>query len=61
MMNSGASNLPFSKFSRQMSIDLIKRVEACGFEAIVLTLDAQFLGKRRVTIRNQFQPPKHIR
>lgn len=40
---------------------MIKRAEASGFEAIVLTVDAQNVGKRRPNARNPFQFPAHLR
>jgi len=45
---------------REVSKALIRRAEACGFEALVLTVDAPRFGKRRANIRNKFVLPRHL-
>ncbi|KAJ2709848.1 hypothetical protein H4R19_004040 [Coemansia spiralis] len=45
---------------RQVSAALVRRAEAAGFKAIVLTVDAPELGRRLVDARNKFSPPAHI-
>ncbi|CAG7832820.1 unnamed protein product, partial [Allacma fusca] len=46
---------------RNLSINLIKRAEAAGFEALCLTVDAPYFGKRRLNFRNKFYLPRHLR
>ncbi|XP_061492356.1 2-Hydroxyacid oxidase 2 isoform X2 [Rhineura floridana] len=40
---------------RTLSEQLVRRVEALGFQALVLTADLPYTGKRRDDIRNNFQ------
>ncbi|KAJ1662372.1 Hydroxyacid oxidase 1 [Coemansia sp. RSA 1813] len=47
--------------NRQESEKLVRRAEAAGFKAIVLTVDAPVLGRRLVDARNKFIPPPHLR
>src|SRR5207244_8775118 len=42
---------------RAITLDLVKRAEAAGAEAIVLTVDARGLGTRERDSRNNFQLP----
>lgn len=42
---------------RSATVDLIQRVEAAGFTALMLTVDAPVLGRREVDMRNQFRLP----
>jgi len=42
---------------RAISASLVKRAEAAGCKAIVLTVDAQLLGRRERDVRNQFKMP----
>ncbi len=42
---------------RGATADLVQRVEAAGFAAIVVTVDAPVLGRRERDIRNGFQLP----
>jgi 4-hydroxymandelate oxidase len=42
---------------RMITLDLVKRAEAAGAEAIVLTVDAPGLGTRERDTRNNFQLP----
>jgi (S)-2-hydroxy-acid oxidase len=47
--------------NRKTSEDLIKRAEAAGYKAVVLTVDTPYLGKRYNELRNKFLLPPHIR
>ncbi|XP_021961703.1 peroxisomal (S)-2-hydroxy-acid oxidase GLO3 [Folsomia candida] len=46
---------------RSLSLSMIQRAEKCGFEAIVLTVDAPYFGKRRSNIRDAFKLPPNLR
>src|SRR5437667_9410205 len=37
--------------------DLVQRVEAAGYRALMLTVDAPILGRREADVRNHFQLP----
>jgi 4-hydroxymandelate oxidase len=45
---------------RGMTEELIERAEACGYRALVLTVDTPFLGKRYRDVRNNFVLPEGI-
>jgi 4-hydroxymandelate oxidase len=45
---------------REITRDLIKRVEQAGCKAIVLTVDAPFLGIREKDVRNNFYLPEGV-
>ncbi|XP_077202015.1 2-Hydroxyacid oxidase 2 isoform X2 [Paroedura picta] len=45
---------------RSASEQLVRRVEALGFRAVVLTVDVPYTGKRRDDFRNNFQLPPHM-
>ncbi|XP_060092327.1 2-Hydroxyacid oxidase 2 isoform X1 [Heteronotia binoei] len=45
---------------RSASVQLVRRAEALGFQAVVLTVDVPYPGKRRDDIRNNFQLPQHM-
>ena len=45
---------------RQATLDLIQRAKQAGCKALVLTVDAPFLGRREQDVRNQFQLPSHL-
>jgi 4-hydroxymandelate oxidase len=45
---------------RAAARDLIKRVEASGYGAIVLTVDRPILGRREADIRNNFALPSNM-
>ncbi|XP_063224291.1 uncharacterized protein LOC134532051 [Bacillus rossius redtenbacheri] len=45
---------------RELTRQLVKRVEAAGFRALVLTVDAPVFGIRRSDVRNQFKLPPHL-
>ncbi|CAL8099228.1 unnamed protein product [Orchesella dallaii] len=51
----------FPNSQELVSIDLIKRAEQAGFEALVVTLDAQFFGNKRTTTRDGLTFPAHLR
>ena len=44
-----------------MSEWMIRRAEACGYKAIVLTVDTPYLGRRYGELRSKFTLPPHIR
>jgi 4-hydroxymandelate oxidase len=48
---------------RGASAELIRRVEAAGFSALMLTVDAPVLGRRERDVRNRFRLPHglHVR
>ena len=46
--------------NRALTRGLVERAEACGFKAIVLTIDAPFFGTRRADVKNQFKLPQHL-
>jgi isopentenyl diphosphate isomerase/L-lactate dehydrogenase-like FMN-dependent dehydrogenase len=43
---------------REVTSELIKRAESAGCKAIVLTVDAPFLGRRERDVRNKFNLPE---
>lgn len=45
---------------RKLSEQIVRRVEALGYKALVLTVDVPYTGKRRNDIRNQFKLPPHL-
>ncbi|XP_015273375.1 PREDICTED: hydroxyacid oxidase 2, partial [Gekko japonicus] len=45
---------------RSASVQLVRRAEASGFQAVVLTVDVPYSGKRRDDIRNSFHLPQHM-
>ncbi|KPP58957.1 hydroxyacid oxidase 2-like [Scleropages formosus] len=47
--------------NRKVSEQIVHRVEALGYQALVLTVDVPYTGKRRNDIRNQFKLPPHLR
>jgi len=42
---------------RGATLDLVRRAEAAGFQALVLTVDAQVWGRREADVRNGFKLP----
>ncbi|XP_063973722.1 uncharacterized protein LOC135160747 [Diachasmimorpha longicaudata] len=46
---------------RDVTINLIRRVERAGFKALVLTVDTPFFGTRRADVRNRFVLPRHLK
>ncbi|MFH8606839.1 alpha-hydroxy acid oxidase [Streptomyces sp. NPDC018029] len=43
------------------SLDLVRRAEDAGAEAIVLTVDVPWMGRRLRDVRNRFALPDHVR
>lgn len=50
-----------TNFYRSVTERLVRRAEAAGFSAIVLTVDAPFFGIRREDLKNRFALPPHLR
>ncbi|KAG0727650.1 Hydroxyacid oxidase 1 [Chionoecetes opilio] len=46
---------------REVTASLVRRAEAAGYSALVLTVDAPYFGIRRADIRNKFTLPPHLR
>lgn len=46
---------------REVTKDLVKRAEANGYEALVLTVDSPILGRREKDVRNRFCLPNNFR
>nr|XP_033799431.1 hydroxyacid oxidase 2-like [Geotrypetes seraphini] len=46
--------------NRKLSEQLVHRVEALDYKALVLTIDLPYTGKRRDDIRNNFRLPKYL-
>lgn len=46
---------------RSLTLGLLERAEKAGFEAMVFTVDAQYVGNRRVSVRNPVQFPNHLK
>lgn len=46
---------------RLVTEQLIRRAEAAGFKALVLTVDAPTFGIRRADLKNRFRLPDHLR
>ena len=42
------------------AVELVRRAERAGYEALVLTVDTPNVGKRRADLRNKFQLPGHL-
>ncbi|XP_011304645.1 hydroxyacid oxidase 1 [Fopius arisanus] len=47
--------------NRDITLNLIRRIERAGFKAVVLTVDTPFFGKRRADVRNKFTLPSHLK
>ncbi|NWV42720.1 HAOX2 oxidase, partial [Grantiella picta] len=47
--------------NRAASQQLVQRAEALGFQALVLTTDVPYTGKRRDDVRNGFRLPPHMK
>ncbi|KAJ1841322.1 hypothetical protein LPJ57_010340, partial [Coemansia sp. RSA 486] len=45
---------------REATKKLVERAQDSGYEAIALTVDTPFLGRRLADIRNKFQLPDHL-
>ncbi|QUG41519.1 alpha-hydroxy-acid oxidizing protein [Psychrobacillus sp. INOP01] len=50
--------LYWSSQNKEISFSMVKRAEAAGYEAIVLTVDTTMLGWREEDVRNQYSPLK---
>ncbi|HSG79858.1 MAG TPA: alpha-hydroxy acid oxidase [Acidimicrobiia bacterium] len=50
----------YAHADRGLTADLVSRAEAAGYRAIVLTVDAQVLGKRRRDEANRFALPEGL-
>ena len=44
----------------EATLDLIKRAERAGYEALVVTIDSPFLGRREADLSNRFALPSHL-
>lgn len=51
----------YSQSVRDLTKTLVQRAERAGFEALVLTVDAPYFGKRRENLRGGFGLPPHLR
>lgn len=51
--------LYWSSQNKEISFSMVKRAEAAGYEAIVLTVDTTMLGWREEDVRNQYSPLKN--
>lgn len=45
---------------RALTESLVRRIEKAGYEALVLTADAPYLGRRERDLRNDFHLPTHL-
>lgn len=45
---------------RQVTVDLVRRVEAAGCSALVVTVDAPLWGRREADVRNRFRLPEGL-
>ncbi len=45
---------------RAVTKELVRRAEKAGFEALVLTVDAPFFGRRIPDVKNAFALPPHL-
>jgi (S)-2-hydroxy-acid oxidase len=46
---------------REVTRQLVERAEAAGYKALVVTVDAPYLGRRRPDMRNEFKMPGYLR
>ncbi|XP_066260714.1 2-Hydroxyacid oxidase 1 [Euwallacea similis] len=46
---------------RNVTVNLVRRAEAAGFKALVLTVDTPFFGLRLADMRNRFKLPPYLR
>ena len=46
---------------RQATLDLVRRAESSGYQAIALTVDTPILGNRYADERNKFSLPPHLK
>jgi len=58
------NNLQWSQLyvyrDRQITLNLVKRAEAAGYKALVVTIDTPILGRREADVRNKFSLPSHL-
>ena len=45
---------------RELTLELLRRAEASGYQGIMLTVDVPIMGKRERDWRNQFRLPKNL-
>ncbi|XP_041633798.1 hydroxyacid oxidase 1 [Cheilinus undulatus] len=45
---------------RELTLSLIRRAEAAGYQAIFVTVDTPYLGRRWDDMRNRFKLPAHL-
>uniref|UniRef100_A0A8C6ULW0 (S)-2-hydroxy-acid oxidase n=1 Tax=Neogobius melanostomus TaxID=47308 RepID=A0A8C6ULW0_9GOBI len=45
---------------RELSLSLVRRAEQAGYQAIFLTVDTPYLGRRWDDVRNRFKLPSHL-
>ncbi|KAJ1973078.1 hypothetical protein H4R33_007013, partial [Dimargaris cristalligena] len=45
---------------RDTTLNLVKRAEKAGYQALVVTVDTPYLGRRLADIRNKFTLPPHL-
>ncbi|XP_055079762.1 hydroxyacid oxidase 1 [Periophthalmus magnuspinnatus] len=45
---------------RELSLSLVRRAEQAGYQAIFLTVDTPYLGRRWDDMRNRFKLPSHL-
>ena len=45
---------------RNVTANLVRRAEASGFKALVLTVDAPIIGRRLAVVRNGLKLPPHL-
>eukprot|EP00918_Siedleckia_nematoides_P049941 GHVU01109341.1.p1 GENE.GHVU01109341.1~~GHVU01109341.1.p1 ORF type:complete len:318 (+),score=22.85 GHVU01109341.1:92-955(+) len=46
---------------RDITLNLLRRAEKCGFNVLMLTVDTPFFGKRLADNRNKFKLPPHLK
>lgn len=46
---------------RALTLSLVRRAEEAGYEAIFVTVDTPYLGRRLEDMRNGFKLPSHLR
>lgn len=46
---------------RDLTLSLVHRAEEAGYQAIFVTVDTPYLGRRRDDVRNRFKLPQHLR
>ena len=46
---------------RDVTVQLIRRAEKCDYKALILAVDAPFIGKRLADNCNKFKLPPHLK